>query len=59
MCGSFLTQLLREPTRDGTLLDLFFVNREGRVGDEMVGGCLKHSDHEMTIFDSPRSKEGC
>ncbi|GAB0175572.1 mitochondrial enolase superfamily member 1 [Grus japonensis] len=29
-------------------MDVFFVNREGLVGDVMVGGCLGHSDHEMT-----------
>ncbi|KAJ7415168.1 hypothetical protein BTVI_38988 [Pitangus sulphuratus] len=48
----FLTQLLSEPTRGGALLDLQFANREGLVGDVMVGGCLGHSDHEMIVFDS-------
>ena len=36
---NFLTQLVREPTREATPLDLF-VNREGLVGDVMVGGLL-------------------
>lgn len=33
MKGKFLSQVMREPTREGTLLDLFFVNREEPVGD--------------------------
>jgi len=45
---NFLTQMVKELTRKGTLLDLFFVNREGLLGDVMVGGCLGHSDHGMT-----------
>ncbi|KAK4829461.1 hypothetical protein QYF61_004679 [Mycteria americana] len=47
---NFLTQLVSEPTREGTLLDLLFVNREGLVGDVMVGGRLGHSDHKMIEF---------
>ncbi|GAB0176377.1 hypothetical protein GRJ2_000102900 [Grus japonensis] len=47
---NFLTQLVSEPTREGTPLDLLFANREGLVGDVMVGGCLGHSDHEMIEF---------
>ncbi|PKU32319.1 adaptin ear-binding coat-associated protein 1 [Limosa lapponica baueri] len=47
---NFLTQLVRELTREGALLDLLFVNREGLVGDVMVEGCLGHSDHEMIEF---------
>ena len=30
---NFLTQLVSEPTREGALLDLLFVNREGLVDD--------------------------
>ena len=41
---NFLTQLVREPTTEGAPLDLLFVNREGLVGDVMVGGCLGHSE---------------
>lgn len=48
---NFLTQLVSEPTREGSPLD-WFVNREGLVGDVMVGGRLGHSDHEMIVFDS-------
>ncbi|PKU41370.1 adaptin ear-binding coat-associated protein 1 [Limosa lapponica baueri] len=47
---NFLTQLVREPTREGALLDLLFINREGLVGDVTVGGRLGHSDHEMIEF---------
>ncbi|KAK4814312.1 LOW QUALITY PROTEIN: hypothetical protein QYF61_014826 [Mycteria americana] len=46
----FLTQLVSEPTREGNSLDLLIVNREGLVGDVMVGGCLGHSDHKMREF---------
>jgi len=47
---NFLTQLVSEPTRGGASLDLLFTNREGLVGDVVVGGCLGLSDHEMTEF---------
>ena len=44
---NFLTQLVSEPTREGALLDLLFVNREGLVDDVAVGGQLGHSDCEI------------
>ncbi|PKU40554.1 rna-directed dna polymerase from mobile element jockey-like [Limosa lapponica baueri] len=47
---NFLTQLVREPTREGALLDLLFVNREGLVGDVTVGGHLGYRDREMIEF---------
>ena len=47
MEDNFLTQLVREPAREGTLLDVKFANREGLVSDVMVGAHLGHSDHEM------------
>jgi len=47
---NFLTQLVREPTREGMLLDLLFANRQGLVGKEMVGGHLGHSDHAVIVF---------
>ena len=47
---SFLTQLVREPTRGGALLDLLFTNTEGLVGDVKVGDCLGQSDHEIVEF---------
>ena len=50
MEDNFLTQLVSEPTREGALLDLLFVNREGLVGDVVVGGHLGHSDNEMIEF---------
>ena len=53
-----MTQLVSETTRSDTTLDLLFANREGRMGDVMVGGCLGHSKHEMIrVLDSQRSKE--
>ncbi|GAB0207710.1 hypothetical protein GRJ2_003236700 [Grus japonensis] len=47
---NFLIQLVSEPTREGAQLDMSFANREGLVGDVMVGGHLGHSDHEMIEF---------
>ncbi|KAK4822673.1 hypothetical protein QYF61_019040 [Mycteria americana] len=50
VADNFLTQLVREPTREGAPLDLLFTNREGLVSHVMVGGCLGQSDHEMIEF---------
>ncbi|GAB0203746.1 hypothetical protein GRJ2_002840200 [Grus japonensis] len=47
---NFLTQLVSEPTRGGVSLDLLFTNREGLVGDVVVGGHLGLSNHEMIEF---------
>jgi len=47
---NLLTQLVSESTRGGASLDLLFTNREGLVGDVVVGGCLGLSDHEMIEF---------
>ena len=41
---------MSKPTREGTLLDLLLTNREGLVGDVMVGGHLGHTNHEMIEF---------
>ena len=50
VADNFLTQLVSEPTREGALLDLLFVNREGLVDEVAVGGRLGHSDHEIMEF---------
>jgi len=47
---NFLTQLVNKPTSGGASLDLIFANREGLVGDVVVGGCLELSDHELIEF---------
>ncbi|KAF1435395.1 hypothetical protein FQV21_0002170, partial [Spheniscus demersus] len=47
---NFLTQLVSEPTRGGASLNLLFTNREGLVGDVVVGDRLGLSDHEMIEF---------
>jgi len=47
---NFLTQLISEPARGGAALDLLFTNREGLVGDVVVGGSLGLSDHEKIEF---------
>lgn len=54
----FLTQLVRESSREGSPLDLLFLNREGLVGDVVVRGHLGHSNHEIRVFSSQRNKEG-
>lgn len=41
---NFLTQLVSEPAKEGTLLGLFYANREGLVGDVVFGGCFGYSD---------------
>ena len=38
---------MNEPARGGASLDLLFTNREGLVGDVVVGSRLGLSDHEM------------
>ncbi|KAK4811169.1 hypothetical protein QYF61_019800 [Mycteria americana] len=50
VADNFLTQLVSEPTREGALLDLLFMNREGLVSHVMVGGRLGQSDHKMREF---------
>ncbi|GAB0205541.1 hypothetical protein GRJ2_003019700 [Grus japonensis] len=47
---NFLRQLVSKPTRGGASLDLLFTNREGLVGDVVVGGYLELSDHKMIEF---------
>ena len=47
---NFLMQVVEEPTRTGTLLDLVLTNKEGLVEDVKVGGSLGCSDHEMANF---------
>jgi len=47
---NILTQLVREPTGQGTPLDLLFANREGLVGDVMAGDHFGHSNHEVIEF---------
>ncbi|TRZ25108.1 hypothetical protein HGM15179_002011 [Zosterops borbonicus] len=50
MDDNFLSQLVGEPTRGETMLDLLFTNRDGLVGDVVVGGRLGQSDHEIIEF---------
>lgn len=49
-------QLVKDPTREGALLDLLPVNREGLVRNVTVGGCLGLSDNEIIVFDSQRRR---
>ncbi|RMC16129.1 hypothetical protein DUI87_08341 [Hirundo rustica rustica] len=50
MEDNFLSQLVGEPTRGRSMLDLLFANRGGLVGDVVVGGRLGQSDHEIIEF---------
>jgi len=47
---NFLMQVVEEPTKKGTLLDLVLTNKEGLVEDVKVGGRLGCSNHEMAEF---------
>ncbi|TRZ14353.1 hypothetical protein HGM15179_012750 [Zosterops borbonicus] len=47
---NFLLQLVREPTRGRTVLDLLFANRDGLVGDVVVGGHLGNTDDGILEF---------
>ncbi|KAK4822638.1 hypothetical protein QYF61_018590 [Mycteria americana] len=47
---TFLTQLVREPSREGAHWTCCLWNKGGLVGDAMVGGRLGHSDHKMIEF---------
>jgi len=47
---NFLTQVVKEPTRKGTLLGLVLTNKEGLVEAVKVGGRLSCSDHGMVEF---------
>jgi len=42
----FLTHLVSKPTRGGACHDLLFTNGEGLVGDVVVRGHLRLTDHE-------------
>jgi len=42
--------MVSESTRGGAPLDMLFTNREGLVGDVVVGSYPGQSDHEMVEF---------
>ncbi|TRZ09732.1 hypothetical protein HGM15179_017378 [Zosterops borbonicus] len=43
-------KVMKEPMRNGVLLDLILTNKEGLVGDVKVGSSLGYSDHEIVEF---------
>lgn len=47
---NFLKQVVEEPTRQGLLLGLVLMNRDGLVRDMKFGGSLGCSNHEMVKF---------
>ena len=44
---SFLLQVIEEPMRRGTMLDLVLTNEEELVGNVKLKGSLSCSDHKM------------
>ncbi|RMC00287.1 hypothetical protein DUI87_22894 [Hirundo rustica rustica] len=50
MEDNFLSQLVDEPTRGRTMLDLLSAYRDGLAGDVVVGGQLGQSDHKIIEF---------
>lgn len=59
---NFLIQLVSEPKRKSTQLDLLLVNT-GLGGDVMTGGHLGHMDHEIIVSvswrNNKRSQQNC
>lgn len=56
----FLVQVLRDPIRKSVLLDLLFVNRQGLMDEEVIGGCLGHTDYDVAEFQiSDGRKTAC
>lgn len=53
-----MSKVVSDMTRAGALLDLLFTNREGLVGHVLVGGYLKHSEHEVIKFSILDEKMG-
>ncbi|RMC15026.1 hypothetical protein DUI87_07205 [Hirundo rustica rustica] len=50
MEDNFLLQLVGEPTRGRTMLDVLLTNKDRLVGGVVIGGHLGHSDHEIVEF---------
>lgn len=50
MAENFLTQLVCEPTRDGSCWTCFFANREDMVGDVIARGHLGYNNHKVMEF---------
>jgi len=48
----FLTQVMKELTRRGVLLDVVLTSKDGLAEDVKVGGSLGCSEHEMVNFRS-------
>lgn len=46
----FVVQVVSEPAGEGAPLALLFADREGLVGDVVVGGSLGISDHDILGF---------
>lgn len=50
MEDKFLMQLVREPNRECTPLDMLFAKRKGLLCDKKMGGHLGHSDPEIVVL---------
>ena len=53
----FFIQLVREPTRQGTILDLVFMNKETLVSQVEIGARFYVSDHHEIIFKINAKRE--
>ena len=53
----FFTQLVREPTRQGNILDLVFTNNETLVSQVEIGARFDVSDHHQIRFKINAKRE--
>jgi len=51
-------QLVRESAREFSLLDLLFMNREGKEGDLEVRSCLGQNDYKMALGEKENLPPG-
>lgn len=52
ICDNFLTKMVKEPTKKGTLLDPTLTNKEELAREVNAGGSLGCSDHKTVKFSS-------
>ena len=50
VADNFLVQLVRVPSRGGSLLELLFTNREKLVGDMEIKRCFEQREQEMLVI---------
>jgi len=50
MEDNLLTQLVKEPSRGCTPLDLLYTKKKELVGGTVFRSCARHRDHKMIAF---------